>query len=140
MYADLLSWIYERSPFEKHVWFSRIYLCFNNFKNMIVLKYQESTTEKFFENASDNLSFLGGGGQTKWKKKWVFGGSRVKNFSKFFESQIDMNHIFPGCSHILWNKIWGILVFPKLNKEGFGSQKHVKTLRNHEIWSFRPLK
>ena len=72
---------------------------------MIVIKYQESTTEKFFENARDNLSFWGVGGAKKSKKKWGFGGSRVKIFSKFLMSQIDMNNIFPGCSHILWNKI-----------------------------------
>ena len=49
---------------------------------MIVLKYQESTTEKFFENARDNLSFWGVGGANKFKKKigvwWVQG-------SDFFE-------------------------------------------------------
>ena len=61
---------------------------------MIVLKYQESTTEQFFENARDNLSFWGVGGTKNQKKKWGFGGSRVKNFSKFVESQIDINNIF----------------------------------------------
>jgi len=36
---------------------------------MIVLKYQDSTTEKFFENARRNLSFWGWmGGQQTFKK------------------------------------------------------------------------
>ena len=47
MYADLNSWMNDRSPFEEYFWFSRIYLCFNNFKNMIVLKYQDSTGETY---------------------------------------------------------------------------------------------
>ena len=33
---------------------------------MIVLKYQESTTEKFFENAWTNLSFWGWGGGNRY--------------------------------------------------------------------------
>ena len=36
---------------------------------MIVLKYQESTTEKFFENARDNQSFWRAGGPRHFQKK-----------------------------------------------------------------------
>ena len=42
---------------------------------MIVLKYQESTTEKFFENAWTNLFFWGGGGPKKFKKNRCLVGS-----------------------------------------------------------------
>ena len=41
---------------------------FQYFQKMIVLKYQDSTTEKFFENSRRNLSFWGGG-ETNFKKK-----------------------------------------------------------------------
>ena len=37
-------------------------------EKMIVLKYQDSTTDKFFENARRYQSFLGGGPPTKFKK------------------------------------------------------------------------
>ena len=40
------------------------------FSKMIVLKYQDPTTEKIFENARRYQSFLGGGGKT-FKKKQV---------------------------------------------------------------------
>ena len=112
MYADLLSWIYERSPFEKYFWFSRIYLCFNNFKNMIVLKYQESTTEKLFENACTNL-FFGGWGQTLSKTIGVW-WVQIWAFFEVPESQINM---FPRCSHKLSNIRWGI----------FGIRKAINT-------------
>ena len=62
------------------------------------------------------------------------------DFFESFECQISIDNIFPGCSHIFSNVLWGILAFPKLNKTGLGSQKHVKTLRNHENWGFWPLK
>ena len=48
---------------------------------MIVLNYQESTTEKFFENARDNLSFFGGA--TKSKKKWDLVGPGLRIFRNF---------------------------------------------------------
>ena len=59
---------------------------------------------------------------------------------EFFETQICKENIFPRWFHILSNIFWGILVYPKINKVGFGALRHVKTLRNHEIWSFRPLR
>ena len=97
---------YQESTTEKFFENARDNLSFLGWgggKKMIVLKYQDSTTDKFFERARGNLFFFGGD-NTK-KRKWGFGGSRVKIFSKFLMSQIDMNNIFPGCSHILWNKI-----------------------------------
>ena len=59
---------------------------------------------------------------------------------EFFETQICKENIVPGWFHILSNIFWGILVPPKINKVGFEALRHVKTLRNHEIWSFRPLR
>ena len=50
---------------------------------MIVLKYQESTTEKFFENARDNLSFLGVGGANKSKKSGGLVGRGLRIFRNF---------------------------------------------------------
>ena len=49
---------------------------------MIVLKYQESTTEKFFENARDNLSFWGVGGNQK--KNWGLVGRGLRIFRIFW--------------------------------------------------------
>ena len=48
---------------------------------MIVLKYQDSTTEKIFENARRNLSFWGWGGQTTFKKNRF--RSKYGGFTKF---------------------------------------------------------
>ena len=61
---------------------------------MIVLKYQDSTTDKFFENARRYQSFLGRGAKHNQQKK-VFGGSKLEKFSKLCESKIDINNIFP---------------------------------------------
>ena len=48
---------------------------------MIVLKYQESTTEQIFENDRDNLSFWGGGGTKKKRNSLVGRGLRIfRNF------------------------------------------------------------
>ena len=63
---------------------------------MIVLKYQESTTEKFFENDRIYQGFWGGRGAKKIQKKYVSGGSGIKKFSNFLMSQIDIDNIFPG--------------------------------------------
>ena len=49
---------------------------------MIVLKYQESTTEKFFENARDNLFFWGWGGK-KIKKNGGLVGPGLRFFRNF---------------------------------------------------------
>ena len=55
---------------------------------MIVLKYQESTTEKFFENARDNLSFWGVGGETFSKKIGVWWDSPNLYFMFFDRYEI----------------------------------------------------
>ena len=55
---------------------------------MIVLKYQESTTEKFFENARDNLSFWGWGGKTFSKKIGVWWDSPNLYFMFFDRYEI----------------------------------------------------
>ena len=56
---------------------------------MIVLKYQESTTEKFFENAAENLSFWGGrGGKTFSKKIGVWWDSPNLYFMFFDRYEI----------------------------------------------------
>ena len=68
MYADSNSWINDRSPFENmfdSVGFTYV-LLFP--KKKIVLKYQDSTTEKFFENARRNL-FVGGVGDKQLSTK-----------------------------------------------------------------------
>ena len=63
---------------------------------MIVLKYQESTTEQIFENAQENLFCWGGvGGATKIQKKRCLVGPELRIFG-IFESPIDINNIFPG--------------------------------------------
>ena len=67
--------------FRNNFWFSRIYWCFNISK-MSVLKYQDSTTEKFFENARRNL-FVGGGGGCQQTFKTNRFRSKYGGFAKF---------------------------------------------------------
>ena len=81
---------------------------------MIVLKYQESTTEKFFENARDNLSFWGWGGKTFSKKIGVWWDSP----NLYFMFLIDMKFI----SKLLYILLMENKLFsnPHLRKNIFG--------------------
>ena len=49
-----------------------------------------------FKNDRIYQGFLGGRGGKNFQKKYVFGGSRIKKFSKFLMSQIDIDNMFPG--------------------------------------------
>ena len=52
-------------------------------KKRIVLKYQDSTTEKFFENARRYQSFWGVGDQKTFKKNRCLVGPELRNFRIF---------------------------------------------------------
>ena len=70
-------------------------------------------------------------------KSWVHTWSRIFDF---FGSHICKDHICPGCSQNFSWFFLGVLASPKINKVGFGSRWHVKSLRNHEMLSFGPIK
>ena len=105
---------------------------FQNFKisNFKISKLQNFKHSKFQNYRIPKL-------QNSQTSKWVHTWS---DFFEIVDSQISIDNICPRCFHILSNIFWGILAYPKINKVGFEGLRHVKTLRNHEIWSFGPLK
>ena len=97
---------------------------------MIVLKYQDSTTEKFFENARRNLSFWGWmGGQQTFKK--IGSGPNMEDspnlyfmFFDRYEIQIQPCVLFSNGKCIIFS-----ILIPTKNIS-WGSTKNMLNIQN----------